>query len=116
MAVKEKSSVGRTVAIMSGLGSFIMSIIAVVGIVVYQTNSNTELKTEVRYMREELPELRRDIKEQLASLGLQLRDTRKEIQSEITDRLRGQDKRIVELQKEVNDLQVRVKVLESLGE
>ncbi len=116
MAAKEKSSLGRTVAIMSGLGSFLMSIIAVIGVVVYQTNSNTELKTEVRYVREELPQLRKDIKEELRSLGLQLKDTRKDMQAEMSDRMKDQDSRIAELQKEVNDLQVRVKVLESIGE
>lgn len=113
MAAKdEKGNIGRVVAILSGLGSFLMSIIAVIGVVVYQTNSNTELKTEVRYVKDAIPEIRNDIKNELAGLKAELSQSRKDINEELAQRLKTQDDKIEALRQKVGELEIKVRVLE----
>jgi hypothetical protein len=110
---KQIPQIYRTVTLLSGIGSFVLSIMAVVGVVVYQANSNTELKTEVRQIRTEIPQIRNEIREELSLFKRELSQNRREVNEEVTVRLTAQDKRIKEMQEEINDLKVRVGILES---
>lgn len=82
---------------LSGAGSFIVAVIAVVGVVVYQAEANAKLESEVKALSQNVIDIKSSLK-----------DDRKEFH----ERLKEQDNKIDDLIKQIVELRVKVRVLE----
>jgi len=101
MSEKNTTPVLNTINAISRIGSIVLAIMALIGVIVYQTQSNTSLELKVQ------------------NLGVQVQSGFEEIKKDtkddrkyFTDTLKNQDEKIQKQQEEIVELKVKVKILE----